>query len=119
MRDESRAFLFRLLEAAGPSNYEVEAARVWRQEAERFCASVTTDVNGNTVARLRDELRASGVDDSALDDATLEQLLGRVTRRTKFLVPVQSIQEGRALADGRSEPLLGGPAARKRRARAR
>ena len=53
MRDESRSFLFRLLEAAGPSNYEVEAARVWRQEAERFCASVIADVNGNSIARLR------------------------------------------------------------------
>ena len=53
MRDESRDFLFRLLEAAGPSNYEAEAARVWRAEAEGFCAAVTADVNGNAVARLR------------------------------------------------------------------
>ena len=53
MREESKAFLTDLLKAAGPSNYEVEASRVWRAEAERFCAEVTTDVNGNTVARLR------------------------------------------------------------------
>lgn len=53
MRDESRAFLFRLLAAAGPSNYEVAAARVWRAEAEGYCASVTADVNGNSLARLR------------------------------------------------------------------
>lgn len=53
MRDESRAFLVRLLEAAGPSNYEIEAARVWRREAAQFCASVAADVNGNSIARLR------------------------------------------------------------------
>ncbi len=53
MRDESRAFLQRLLEAAGPSSYEVEATRVWRAEAEGFCAEVVGDVNGNVIARLR------------------------------------------------------------------
>ncbi len=53
MREESKTFLTRLLRAAGPSNYEVEASRVWRAEAETFCGSVTTDVNGNTIARLR------------------------------------------------------------------
>jgi len=53
MRDESRAFLHGLLEAAGPSNYEIAAARVWRAEAAKFCAEVTPDVNGNTIARLR------------------------------------------------------------------
>lgn len=58
MRDESKAFLTRLLQAAGPSNYEVEAARVWRAEAEGFCAEVATDVNGNTIARLRSDAPA-------------------------------------------------------------
>src|SRR5215216_4640865 len=42
------------------------------------------DRGTNTVARLRGELRAYGVDASALDDADLEKLLSRVTRRTKF-----------------------------------
>ena len=63
----------------------------------------------NTAARLRDELRSSGVDDSALDDEALKQMLSSVTRRTKFVVPVESIKEGRALADGHAEPLLGSP----------
>jgi endoglucanase len=58
MRDESRAFLQRLLEAAGPSNYEIAAARVWRTEAAKFCAEVTPDVNGNTIARLRSDVAA-------------------------------------------------------------
>ncbi len=63
----------------------------------------------NTPARLRDELRSSGVDDSALDDDALKRMLSSVTRRTKFVVPVESIREGRALADGHAEPLLGSP----------
>lgn len=63
----------------------------------------------NTAARLREELRASGVDASSLDDAELEKMLASVTRRTKFVVPVSSIEQGRALADGHAEPLLGSP----------
>jgi hypothetical protein len=72
----------------------------------------------NTPARLRDELSANGVDASSLDDAKLEKMLAKVTRRTRFVVPVASIQQGRALADGHNEPLLGTPKrpTRKRRA---
>jgi putative aminopeptidase FrvX len=58
MRDESRAFLHGLLEAVGPSNYEIAAARVWRTEAEKFCGEVTADVNGNSIARLRVDVAA-------------------------------------------------------------
>lgn len=76
------------------------------------------DRRTNTAARLRDELRASGVNDSALDDAELEKLLSSVTRRTKFVVPVSSIEQGRALADGHAEPLLGSPKPTVRRRRA-
>jgi endoglucanase len=47
----NRDFLKRLLNAAGPSGFEIEATRVWREEAETF-AEVSTDVHGNTVARL-------------------------------------------------------------------
>jgi murein L,D-transpeptidase YcbB/YkuD len=75
------------------------------------------DRRTNTAARLRDELRASGVDVSSLDDADLEKMLASVTRRTKFVVPVASIEQGRALADGRTEPLLGSPKPPARRRR--
>jgi hypothetical protein len=67
------------------------------------------DRGTNTVARLRGELRAYGVSDSALDEETLRKMLAGVTRRTKFVVGVSSVGEGRALADGRTEPLLGAP----------
>ncbi|MSR20600.1 MAG: M42 family peptidase [Gemmatimonadetes bacterium] len=46
------AFLERLLDAAGPSGFEVRAARVWREEAERFAADVRVDVNGNSYASV-------------------------------------------------------------------
>jgi len=47
-------FLHRLLNAVGPSGFEVEAARAWRAEAETF-AEVRTDVHGNSVALLNPE----------------------------------------------------------------
>lgn len=43
-------FLERLLNAAGPSGFEVAPARVWRQEAEGFSDEVVTDVSGNSIA---------------------------------------------------------------------
>src|SRR5947209_16818426 len=67
------------------------------------------DRHTSTVAALRDELKTSGVDDSAVDDETLRRMLASVTRRTKFVVPAASIEQGRALADGHAEPLVGQP----------
>jgi hypothetical protein len=67
------------------------------------------DRGTNTAARLRGELRAYGVSDSALDNDTLKKMLAGVTRRTKFVVNLRSISEGNALADGHAEPLLGSP----------
>ena len=47
------AFLERLLDAAGPSGFEVRAARVWREGAETFADTVHTDVTGNSFAVLK------------------------------------------------------------------
>jgi endoglucanase len=44
------SFLERLLDAAGPSGFEVRAARVWREQAETFAGTVETDVTGNSFA---------------------------------------------------------------------
>lgn len=79
------------------------------------------DRGTNTVARLRDELKSNDVDDSQLDDETLQKMLDSVKRHTKFVVPVASIEQGHALADGHIEPILGGaqqtkPSVRKRAA---
>ncbi len=46
------SFLERLLDAAGPSGFEVRAARVWREEAAKFAADVHVDVNGNSFASV-------------------------------------------------------------------
>jgi len=46
------AFLERLLDAAGPSGFEVRAARVWREEAETFARDVRVDVSGNSFATV-------------------------------------------------------------------
>lgn len=45
-------FLARLLDAPGPSGFETRAARVWREEAERFADRVDVDVSGNSVAAV-------------------------------------------------------------------
>jgi endoglucanase len=44
------SFLERLLDAPGPSGFEVRAARVWREEAQTFATDVHTDVTGNSFA---------------------------------------------------------------------
>lgn len=46
------AFLERLLDAAGPSGFEVQPARVWREEAEKFATDVRVDVSGNSFATV-------------------------------------------------------------------
>ncbi len=46
------SFLERLLDAPGPSGFEVRAARVWRQEAETFARDVSVDVSGNSYATV-------------------------------------------------------------------
>jgi hypothetical protein len=71
------------------------------------------DRRTNTVARLRAELEASGADASGLDDETLRGMLSRVKRHTQFVVDVRSIEEGRALVDGRAVPVIGRPAVKK------
>ena len=48
MKKTSLEFLKRLMGAISPSGYELDAVRVFRQEAEVFAAEVRTDVHGNT-----------------------------------------------------------------------
>jgi endoglucanase len=46
------SFLERLLDAPGPSGFEVRAARVWREEAATFASDVRADVSGNSYATV-------------------------------------------------------------------
>lgn len=50
-------FLEQLLNAPGPSGFEVRAARVWRHQAERFADRVWTDVTGNSFASVNPDGR--------------------------------------------------------------
>ena len=49
---DSPPFLASLLDAVGPSGFELGAARLWRAEAETFAEYVKTDVSGNTLATV-------------------------------------------------------------------
>lgn len=48
-------FLKRLLSTPGPSGFEAAAARIWREEAQKFADSVDADVSGNSIAMLNNE----------------------------------------------------------------
>jgi hypothetical protein len=72
------------------------------------------DRGTNTVKNLRTEFETSGVDDSMLDDATLKSLLARAKGKQKYVVSLESIAAGRALTDGRTLPLVGSTAAKKK-----
>lgn len=50
MNEHSLSFLKKLLNTPGPSGFETNAARVWRDEAASFADSVDTDVSGNSWA---------------------------------------------------------------------
>lgn len=63
----------------------------------------------NTVERLRAELESSGVNASRLDEETMREMLKRPTATEKFVVDVESIEAGRALEDGRLEPIIHQP----------
>jgi L,D-transpeptidase-like protein len=60
----------------------------------------------NKLSRLRVELESSGVDASNLNEKTMRRMLSKVTRRTQFVVEKSSIEQGRALEDGRVLPLI-------------
>jgi hypothetical protein len=72
------------------------------------------DRSMNQPWRLRAELQSSRVDVSKLDEQTMREMLSRVTRRTQFVVETSSIEQGRALEDGRAIPVV--PTSKKERA---
>jgi lipoprotein-anchoring transpeptidase ErfK/SrfK len=67
----------------------------------------------NTVENLRAELKEAGVDESKLDDKTLQQMLDKVTMNEEFVVSVADIKAGRALETGKTQPLTSANAAKK------
>jgi lipoprotein-anchoring transpeptidase ErfK/SrfK len=67
----------------------------------------------NTIENLRAELKEAGVDDSQLDDRTLQQMLDRVTMNEEFVVSLADIKTGRALEAGKTQPLTSANARKK------
>lgn len=67
----------------------------------------------NTIENLRAELKEAGVEDSRLDDRTLQQMLDRVTRNEEFVVSVADIKAGRALEAGKTQPVTSANAPKK------
>lgn len=53
MRDQSLAFLRRLVETPSPSGYEHHVAELYRSYAAPFADAVSTDVHGNVAAVLQ------------------------------------------------------------------
>ncbi|HWP45422.1 MAG TPA: hypothetical protein VNO14_19440, partial [Blastocatellia bacterium] len=63
------------------------------------------DRGTNTVESLRQELQASGVDVSKLDQQVLKQMLDRVSLKEAFVVSIADINAGRAMLAGQNRPL--------------
>jgi hypothetical protein len=64
------------------------------------------DRGTNLPARLRAELGSATVDVSNISEKTLKQMLSKARRRTRFVVETSSIEQGRALEEGRTIPLI-------------
>lgn len=60
----------------------------------------------NRPAQLRAKLQAARIDDSNLTDEVVKKILRRVSSHTQFVVEKSSIEQGRALQDGRVVPLI-------------
>src|SRR5579859_2912081 len=68
MNSEQFAFLQQLVETTGPSGYEAETQRVWRERICDAAAEVSTDPLGNCVAVLNPGARPSVMLDAHIDE---------------------------------------------------
>jgi len=60
----------------------------------------------NTVENLRAEFKSNGVDQTDLDDATLEKMLARAVAKKQFVVSVKNIEAGKALTGGQTSAVV-------------
>jgi tetrahedral aminopeptidase len=68
MNEEQFAFFRTLVETTGPSGYEVETQRVWRERVSDAAAEISTDALGNCVAVLNPGARPSVMLDAHIDE---------------------------------------------------
>jgi lipoprotein-anchoring transpeptidase ErfK/SrfK len=69
--------------------------------------------NTLTIENVRTELKDAGVDDSKLDDRTIQQMIDRVSMNEEFVASIADIKAGRALEAGKTEPLTAANAPKK------
>ena len=65
-------FLERLLNAPGPSGFEVGPARIWREEARSFAPQVWADVTGNSMAAVNPDGRPRVILAGHIDEIGLQ-----------------------------------------------
>jgi hypothetical protein len=63
----------------------------------------------NTVENVRRELRTSGVDDDELRDSDIKRMIAAATVKRKYVVGVREIEDGFAMARGRSVNVVAQP----------
>lgn len=68
MNDEQFAFFQQLVETTGPSGYEAETQRVWRDRVSDAAAEISTDALGNCFAVLNPGARPSVMLDAHIDE---------------------------------------------------
>lgn len=68
MNEDQYAFFRRLVETTGPSGYEEETQRVWRERVEAAAESVKTDRLGNSIATLKPSGRPRVMLDAHVDE---------------------------------------------------
>lgn len=64
------------------------------------------DRNLNQPVRILNELKSVGVNVTSLDEQTMKRMIAKVSRRNQYVVETSSIEQGRALEDGRVVPLI-------------
>jgi len=68
LSSSSLAFLKRLLDTPGPSGFETNPARIWREEAAKFAKNVRADVAGNSMAEVNPDGKVTIMLDGHIDE---------------------------------------------------
>lgn len=67
MNDEQFAFFRQVVETIGPSGYEQQAQRIWRERVQDVADSVKTDALGNCIASINGDARPRVMLDAHID----------------------------------------------------
>lgn len=73
----------------------------------------------NTLAKVREELRTSGVDDSQVTDTEIKRILNQVKGKRQYVAAVGDLEAGKATSSGRYTAVLSAPATTDAKTRSR